>query len=687
MIKKLLLIIIFTMSMGSLANAKERLLPVVLHRLFDYKKHIDGDVRGTSTNAYTRFTLTTEKRNPTLLSVPSLRSIARSSKREFIGESYSRIIFKDIDEYDAFRQVVIGTVPHHRRMLPTLIAYFTPNLYNITLVQDQILSPFHRKNHQVYLYKTEEGADGMVKVSFIPKIKNTQLVTGFAIVEEKTGRIVTAEISGEFDMIRFKLCLQMGENGIESLLPKQCEASGKFAFAFNIINFHYNTVYGMKTFLPDSIRDSHDRALMATLRPDSLSKHEKRLYFEYDSVENAEAQKRNEHPELVEKKKKFNFVKDVLWEIIGDNMVNRIKGSFGGKDKGSFRINPILNPLYFGYSGRKGFVYKFDVRAGYNFTPNRELNMRFKSGYSFKLRQFNFRLPITFNYNKRRHAYLQTELGTGNQISNSSITDAIKEENKHLSQDTIPWAGMGLEEFKDTYFRMVNNYDISDQWTVQGGFMYHRRIAVEKAGFNQLHLPYKYHTFAPTLQFQYRPKGWNGPYLTLNWERSFRDVFQSDMEYEKYEFDASLIRKFHRMRSLSLRFGAGAYTMKNKKAYFLDYSNFRDENIRGGWHDDWSGNFQVLRSRYYNSSDFYIRANATFESPLMILSRLPALGKYVEMERIYTSTLITRNLTPYQEIGYGFTNRVFSLGLFLGTMNGKFNGIGCEFGLELFDRW
>ena len=70
-----------------------------------------------------------------------------------------------------------------------------------------------------------------------------------------------------------------------------------------------------------------------------------------------------------------------------------------------------------------------------------------------------------------------------------------------------------------------------------------------------------------------------------------------------------------------------------------------------------------------------------------MLSRIPIAGHYVEMERIYVSTLLAKNLHPYMEYGYGFTNRWFSMGVFVGTKNLKFDRIGCEFGFELFRKW
>ena len=47
----------------------------------------------------------------------------------------------------------------------------------------------------------------------------------------------------------------------------------------------------------------------------------------------------------------------------------------------------------------------------------------------------------------------------------------------------------------------------------------------------------------------------------------------------------------------------------------------------------------MLQQETYNQSDYYIRANMSYESPLLILSWLPYVGKYMEMERINVSTL------------------------------------------------
>ena len=82
-----------------------------------------------------------------------------------------------------------------------------------------------------------------------------------------------------------------------------------------------------------------------------------------------------------------------------------------------------------------------------------------------------------------------------------------------------------------------------------------------------------------------------------------------------------------------------------------------------------------------------MRANITYESPLMTLAWIPWAGRFMEKERIYVNALTVKGLHPYMEYGYGFATRLFSTGIFVSQKNGKFDGIGFRFGVELFRQW
>lgn len=265
---------------------------------------------------------------------------------------------------------------------------------------------------------------------------------------------------------------------------------------------------------------------MEEIRPDTLPIHFKDAYIKYgynnttDTIQNVKENKRWDQ---------------VLWDVLGDHIINRTKGNFGTNNQGAFRISPILNPLELSYSGRKGITYKLTINGSYNFSLNKDISLSFNSGYSFKQHQLYFRMPIRFTYNKRRNGYTEFEIGNGNRITNSSIVDQIKNE----TLDSINWDNMNLDYFKDFYFKFKANYDLSDKWSIQPGIIYHKRSAVDKTGFEQAKRPTEYYSFAPSLQIQFRPYGWNGPIFTTDYERGVKNVFNSDMEYERFEFDAS----------------------------------------------------------------------------------------------------------------------------------------------------
>ena len=220
----------------------------------------------------------------------------------------------------------------------------------------------------------------------------------------------------------------------------------------------------------------------------------------------------------------------------------------------------------------------------------------------------------------------------------------------------------------------------------QAGVLYQRKDAVYKHIFKALQWESAYSSFSPIFEIQYRPWGWKGPIFTVDYDRSIKKVLRSNTAYERMEFNGEYIHHINKLQSLQMRIGTGFYTHRHKRTYFLNYENFKENNIPGGWNDDWSGEFELLRSDNYNTSNYYIRTNFTYESPLLLLSWLPLVGHYMETERVYLSALDVRNAHPYLEFGYGFTSRLISVGFFVS--NGKNNRtIGCKFGFELFRHW
>lgn len=649
---------------------------LVMKKLFSYQDSLRDDINGLSMNVYTRFRVYTEKKNKLLLTVPSMYSLARRKNIHYAGETYSKLTFTDVDQYELKKQLSVGTIPRYKNVFPTITEMFTPDLYEVTIFNDHILSPFNRTNMILYRYGITRFSDNRVEVVFRPRKYNTQLIAGKAIVDEHTGRIISVDFFGEYDMIRFEVNAVMNKEGPLSLLPNSLDVNATFNYLGNKINGSHHVEYNLPLSLPDTIENSHDLALMEKVRPTLLPAYEERMYYLQDSINRARDSVRIPN-------KKSPLWRRILWDSIGSNILNRIKGNFGNNDQGYFRLSPIFNPLYLGYNPKRGFTYKSKIRANYRFTAEKEIALNARLGYTFKYHQFYFRLPVRYTFRESKHGYVEVEVGNGNRIYNSSIIDKMKEE----GIDSVTWMKDNLDYFKDMYTKMFANYDLSEKLSIGGGFTFHRRTAVDRKVFDEVNKPSAYHSLAPKVETQFRPWGWKGPIFTVYYEQGIKGLGKSDMNYGRLESDAIWQLRFPRLRSLSMRLGGGAYTMKDKNCYFLDYENFREDNMPGGWNDDWTGEFQLLSRTYYNYSDFYVRANMTYESPLMLISRIPIVGKIIEMERIYVSYLVAKSLYPYSEWGYGFTNRLFSIGLFVATKNMKYDGFGCRIGFELFRDW
>lgn len=674
----MLLLCAITSASGA-PTKKDTLREKIEERVFEYpKKAITRKLTDTVTYAYTKFFYRIPKKNATLMAVPSMYAIAKDNDREFISETYNKVTYHGRQKYDLDNILSLSTIRHYHKVLDVVTDYLTPDIYHRTIVKDGILSPFNQENRRYYRYRVIPLVHNHVELTIRPRLNNTQLVYGSAVVDPKTGRVIKATLHGEYDMIRFKMTLYMGNEGVASLLPLSVDVDARFSLLGNEAIAHHQAVYNLPKVLDDSIHNSHSRLYMTLVRPIVLTDEESYAYERYyrdqeiaDSIEQSRP------------KKKESKVKTLLVDIIGENMINSLKGKFGQNDQGYFRINPILNPLSFSYTHSKGLYYKFDVRTAYAWTDNLKASLRIKAGYSFKQKQIFYRIPFTLLYNNRHNGYVDVELRDGDHITNSRVVDMVKK----AKGDSIDWDHMNLQYFRDLNLKVFNHYDFTSHWGFEAGLNYHRRKALHTSAFGDAGQPNAYTSVSPEVKLIWRPWGYSGPVITADYERSIKGLLRGNLDYEKWETDAQYILCLRRLQSLQLRMGSGFYTGKGTNDCFLDYDNFRENNLPGGWNDDWSGEFELLNSNWYNASEYYIRGNMTYETPMLFAAWIPGIGHYIERERLYGSFLFVNKLHPYTEWGYSIKTRLLSLGVFAALRNLKYDGIGCKIELELFRQW
>ena len=666
--------------MPSVVCARVKVDSLLMNRVFNYQRNFTQNVGEMSSNVYMKMRYDVDHRNATLFLIPNMESLAQG-ERHFITESYNRLTLHNNNDYDLRRQVQVNTIPYNQRAMPPLQEFLTPTLYDICIFNDHILSPFHRGNRIVYKYHLLLQGDGTAILKFKPRTaRNTQLITGEALIDCNTGRIIKTTFEGEYDMIRFKTVTRQGEDGARSLMPTTCETDAQFKFFGNKVRANFVAEYDCPVTLPDSIYRSKDRDLMDSLRPIALTEADQQIYDEYDRQH--PRQTGAEQTDSTEKSKHPDYMKLIFWDYIGSNLIS----SIGTRDEDNSKyiwLMPILSPQYLSYSQRHGVAYKMRLKAKYSFNAHRFFTFTPTLGYNFKQKQFYFTTPLRFTYNPKRNGYVEIVYGNGNRIGNSSVRDEIEREHG----GTLPpeLNDLNLTDFYDNHFAINNNIMAFKWLDITSGFVFHRRKAYNPEAMRNLGKPDIYRSFAPTIVFRLRP--WHkGPLITFDYERSIKGIANSNLNYERWEADASIKRKFAAMRTLSMRLGGGAYSQRQGNL-FMDFTNFRDNNLPEGWNDEWTGQFQLLERRTYNESKYYVRANATFESPLLFTSFIPYLGHYIERERFYASSLLIEHHKIYTEIGYGLTTRLTSLGLFASFDGIKYKEIGCKFEFELFRRW
>ena len=653
---------------------KEKNDTLILNRIYEYLKANRSEFKPLVDNVYMKFRYNVEKRNFGLWLIPNTYVLAKDP-REYIRETYTKATFTDTHHFDVNAEVVTGTMRGDRIGMKTLLDFMTPNIYNMAFYDGHVLSPFNKWNRHYYHFTQIRLMNGATRLDFRPKLYNTQLLNGYAVVETETGRILRTVLNGEFDMITFRTEITQSEDEGRELMPAKCNTAATFRFMGNRVSVLFNAFYNCPTNLSDSINSISSREMMDSIRPVPLNRLDKQIYETYDR-EHAAA---DSIAALDTIPHKTNFWKKIFWDTIGETLVTPIDAE---ARNASFRIYPIINPLYVSYSGSRGWRYKMKLRVRFTFSEHRYLNIEPSIGYNFKQSQLYFNIPIRMVYNPKRNGYAEIIYGNGNRIYNSTVIEEINE--AHL--DTIDFSNTHMDEFRDNYLRLFNNIMIFDWLDIETGIFVHQRKSVVPEMMRQYGVPEEYRSFAPTIGIKLQPWLNKGPLFSFDWEESIKGVNQSNLEYTRWEFDAQWKYKIPGLRVLNMRLGTGLYTSKSTE-YFLDFSNFHDENLPEGWNDDWSGNFQLLGGREYNESKYYIRTNVSYESPLLLATWIPYLGKYIEKERFYISGVLLERSRPYYEIGYGFTNRYISAGAFASFRNTKFEEFGVKFDFELFKRW
>ena len=119
-------------SMPSSLFAWDRKDSLILSRIYDYPQHHHPYSDSITDNVYVKFRFNVEKRNPTLWLIPTMYVLAKD-ERQYIRETYNKILYTNEHDYDIVGQVKAGTIRHNRKAMPTLRDMVYTKLYDVAL--------------------------------------------------------------------------------------------------------------------------------------------------------------------------------------------------------------------------------------------------------------------------------------------------------------------------------------------------------------------------------------------------------------------------------------------------------------------------------------------------------------------------------------------------------------------------
>lgn len=141
----------------------------------------------------------------------------RKGVREYMMETYSDLHFTAPDIYDQKVKASVGTTSEFWELDGRLPEYFHVNIYASTLLYDKLLSPLAPNAMKYYSYHVDSVMgkvhDLQYKISFKPKSKSFQLVSGHMVVSENVWSVREMHFSGRSEMLRFNNMIRMGDVG------------------------------------------------------------------------------------------------------------------------------------------------------------------------------------------------------------------------------------------------------------------------------------------------------------------------------------------------------------------------------------------------------------------------------------------------------------------------------------------
>lgn len=687
----------------------------------------------SSVTLYLRHNMYTHRNGPIVRYIPNMPQLERGTN-EYITEAQLLLQLRPPGEIDCKVVAYHSTDRYLRPERFTAYGRFNFQIYEAKLFIDQLLNPFNRRNSRFYRYDyvfTNLGNDTThttQRIRIRPRFSNEQLAEGYADIDINTGAITHFVLHFKYQLQKITVNARMGHEGYDLLVPQRMRIVSDFKLLGNRV-FETTDIFSRHTFscpLPHqkTRRERRDLTNQCWLRIDTTHVITSTAYF--DSIRpmalrEAEKLQIKEYNDIKEMNDTCTLLPIRLPKDLQDmsNKTTYNRHSFFNKQTqnilfsshalnltnngyAKLKLPAIITPSMVQWSGTKGFSLRTKFIFSLNKRPSISedlLNFSPSIGYSFKQNQIYWQLPLNIRFWPATNAMFTLEAGGGSRSYSNKQAEELRKKLKGMENfDSLNNVinHYGFDDYLDTYTLCDMSLSPTPGLKITMGARYHRRVLIE---WNDIAiasgLAHHLNSLGPRLQIEWTPAQYyyrdkkrriplfsRYPTFIANYERGW-GLGNHSTYHERIEGDVRYRLPLYALRTLYFRTGMGCYTQRGYYS-FIDYDFFRFNYVPEGWTDELTGEFQLLNARWFNESRYYFHCTSTYESPMLALSRLPFISRFIQKERVYLNLLTVRSLGLYTEAGYGFSTHLMDVGVFTGIAHDHTINFGCKVALKNF---
>lgn len=646
----------------------------------------------------------------------------------FLSESYTKVFFKQPDKikFEVVSARQSGGGPG--LSFPFFINFYESNVsvFNNNLNPRGFISPIAENALHFYKYKYEgsytEDNKLVNKIEVIPRRKNEPLFSGHIEIMEDDWRIHSVDLltTSQYQLeLIDTLHISQIHVPVEGDIWRTKDqvvyvAVKKFGldFAGNFINVYSNynltPAFGKKYFNRilmkyDSTYDKKDSSYWNIIRPVPLEKDEKRDFVFKDSIARRDRDSLYTQSSIdsLRKNQKPVKVMDVLWSDAHHTFYNKkvfltytLRGLLQQLEYNSveglsvnleqvFYIRPTKgkNNYSIAWYNRYGFSNKhFNSYVEFTLWPKEE---NYRNRYLFisggkRVSQFNHDNPITPLVNEAstllfKKNYIKLyENWFGNIEYNNRFENGVRWNVKATYEDRVP-----LENttdfsifYKDRVLTPNHPYELA-------GVPFNKHQALS-AGITLTYQPGQKYIQFPDSKMALGSKY---PTLELEYTKGIKDIFGSDVDYDKWKFAVFDNMNFKLMGEFRYRLSIGGF-LNNNRVEIPDLQHFNGNLTILSF--NYLNSFQLAPYyQYSNSRPFYAVGHAEHHFNGLLTNKVPLLNTLKWNLVIGSNAFYVNQDNYYIEAFAGLENilKLFRVDFVVANQQADANKFGIRIGL------